>query len=71
MMCKCSGAEERNSSCVVRVLAVIAGVLAFAGAVALVCRLLSGRSENHGCPCKCLMTHIFHRKDANAADYAD
>ena len=43
MMCKCSGAEERNSSCVVRVLAVIAGVLAFAGAVALVCRLLSGR----------------------------
>ena len=65
MMCKCSGAEERNSSCVVRVLAVIAGVLAFAGAVALVCRLLSG------CPCKCLMTRIFHRKDANAADYAD
>ena len=70
-----------SSGALVAVLCLITGSLdeeiqggmrwAVIGAVALVCRLLSGRSENHGCPCKCLMTRIFHRKDANAADYAD
>lgn len=70
-MCKCSGNEEKKNSCVGRVLAVIAGVLAFAGVVVLVCRLLSGRSEDGCCPCKRIVTRILHRKDENAADYAD
>lgn len=71
MMCKCSGSEKKEGSCAGRVLAVIAGVLAFAGVVVLVCKLLSGRSDNGGCPCRRLVSRVLHRRDENAADYAD
>lgn len=65
----CQSNEKR--SCFGKILAIAAAVAAVAGAVVLVCSLLSKRSGNDSCPCKRLVSRFFPKPDPNAADFAD
>lgn len=70
-MCNCSQNESSRGSRLRCVLTVLAGVLALAATVILLCRLLSGRSDDGTCPLKKLAVRLSRRADPNAADFAD